>query len=115
MRDRRPLLALTLVLALPQLGAAQDDANVTVIRLTVDATPAPVPALKYTLLPTYGDMQQGSQIPAFYKCFMEPNQVISDKKALDDREKWLKAPLAELPEKELLGYGGWALRQADYA
>ena len=41
------------------------------IRLTVDATPAPKPALRYLLLPELKEMTQGNPIPNYLKCILE--------------------------------------------
>ncbi len=43
----------------------------TVIRLTVDATPAPKPALRYLLLPDLKDMALGNPIPNYLKCVID--------------------------------------------
>ena len=43
----------------------------TLIRLTVDATPAPRPALKYMLLPEIKEMTQGNPIPNYLKCILD--------------------------------------------
>jgi hypothetical protein len=87
-----------------------------VLPLAVSPAAVPVPALKYTLLPELRDTQTGNQIPAFYKCFMEQRHFYGDKGEIEKREKWSTAPLADLAgEKDLVGYGGSGLRQADYA
>lgn len=115
------LAVLSLVVAVVATpGVAQpppkpEDGKV-VVRLTADAAPAPVPALKYPLLPELREMNPGNQVPAFYKGFMEQNYFYYSPEAQQKRDKWLAAPLAELAdEKELVGYGGSGLRQADYA
>lgn len=87
-----------------------------VVPLTVDSTAPPVPALKYHLLPELRETQTGNQVPAFYKCFFEQSHFYGDKEAVAQRKKWSAAPLADLAGvKELIGYGGVGLRQADYA
>ena len=43
----------------------------TLIRLTVDATPAPKPALRYLLLPELREMTQGNPIPNYMKCVLD--------------------------------------------
>lgn len=40
----------------------------TLVRLTVDATPAPKPALRYLLLPELKEMTPGNPIPNYLKC-----------------------------------------------
>jgi hypothetical protein len=49
------------------------------------------------------------------KCFMEQQKFFFDKETLQRREKLLVMPLNELPAQELQEYGGFALRQADWA
>jgi hypothetical protein len=106
-----------LMIPLADLQARADEPakeTVTVIKLAVQATPAPKPALKYLLLPELKEMQQGNPVPAFMKCFMEQNNFYFDKESIEKREKWLACPLAELPAG-LEDYGGASTRQADYA
>ncbi len=82
----------------------------------VDATPTPLPAMKYQLLPEIRDLQAGNQIPAFYKCFMEQNFLFFNKESEEDRERWHYAPLSTLAKvPNLIGYGGGAVRQAHHA
>jgi hypothetical protein len=115
MSPRWILCALMIPLAeLPALADEPAKETVTVIKLTVQATPAPKPALKYMLLPELKVMQQGNPVPAFLKCFMEQNNFYFNKESIEKREKWLTCPLAELPAG-LEDYGGGSTRQADYA
>ncbi|MBA4187107.1 MAG: hypothetical protein C0467_03730 [Planctomycetaceae bacterium] len=87
-----------------------------IIPLTVDATATPRPALKYRLLPELRELQTGNQIQAFYKCFFEQNYLFHNKESTDNQQKWMDAPLKELAGvKELVGYGGTAAKQANYA
>jgi hypothetical protein len=87
-----------------------------VVESAVSPAPAAVPALKYLLLPELRDQQPGNQVQAFYKCFMEQHNFYHDKGEIEKRERWSTAPLADLArEKDLVGYGGSGLRQADYA
>ena len=76
---------------------------------------APKPALQYQLLPELREMNPGNPIQGYLVCFMEQNHFFYDKEAVENREKWQTMPLKDLPVKELHGYGGGALRQADYA
>src|SRR5262249_25468959 len=104
------------LLALPFPIRADEPAPAeTVIRLTVHPAPAARPALRYHLLPELHQMTPGNPIQAYMKCFMEQNHFFHSKEAVAEREKWLTMPLKDLPLKEVRGYGGWALRQADYA
>jgi hypothetical protein len=43
----------------------------TLIRLTVDAMPAPEPALHYLLLPELKEMEPGNPIPNYLKCLLD--------------------------------------------
>ena len=87
----------------------------TLIRLTVQPAAAPKPALRYLLLPELKEMNPGNPIQNYLKCFGEQQKFFFDKEAFERREKLLAMPLKELPARELLEYGGLALRQADWA
>jgi len=94
----------------------QTDGGKWIIPLTVDATAPPKPALKYRLLPELRELQPGNQIQAFYKCFFEQNYLFHNKESTDQQQKWLDAPLKDLAGvKELVGYGGTAVKQAKFA
>jgi hypothetical protein len=114
------VIALATGLVAPTGGLAQPvvqpkDGKI-VVKATVSPAPAASPALKYLLLPELRDQQPGNQVQAFYKCFMEQHAFYRDKGQIDKRERWSTAPLADLAaEKDLVGYGGSGLRQADYA
>lgn len=113
----RPLIVCALLAAWPAVASAQEQpaATETVVRLTVQPRAAPRPALKYQLLPELREMQPGNPIHGYLLCFMEQQHFFFNKESVANREKWQNAPLADLPLKELRGYGGLALRQADYA
>src|SRR4051812_11572281 len=120
MRCRRPLFALALVLG--SLSAATGQPPVEprdgkyVVPLAVDPVGPARPALKHRLLPELREMQPGNQIPAFYKCFFEQNHLFHNKESTDKQKKWMEAPLKELAgEKDLVNYGGSAVKQAHYA
>jgi hypothetical protein len=87
----------------------------TVVQLAVQPMAAPRPALKYQLLPELREMNPGNPIQAYLKCFMEQNNFYFNKESEEKREKYQTMPLAELPVKELQGYGSASLRQADWA
>lgn len=112
MRPWWTLCALLILASLARADAPKE--AVTVIKLTVDARPAPKPALKYLLLPDLKDMRQGNAVLAYYKCFLEQNRLYHGKEEVANREKWLNCPLAELPDN-LTDYGGSSARQAEYA
>jgi hypothetical protein len=102
--------------ARPQPGGPEVKDGKLVLKLTVSPAATPEPSLRYTFLPTIRQRHPGNQIPAFYKCFMEQNHLFFHKDAIEQREKWLTAPLADLKgEKDLVGYGGLAVRQAGRA
>src|SRR5579872_755462 len=87
-----------------------------VVPLAITPMKEPKPSLKYLLLPDARDLNPGNQVAAFYKCFMEQHNLYRNKESIDQREKWVSAPLEELArEKALIGYGGASTRQADYA
>src|SRR4051812_43846416 len=86
------------------------------VPLSVEATAPARPALKYRLMPELREMQTGNQITAFYKCFFEQNNLFHNKESTDKQQKWNAAPLKDLAgERELIGYGGTAVKQAHYA
>jgi hypothetical protein len=89
----------------------------TVVRMTVRPMAAPIPALKYQLLPELSEMNPGNPIQGYLKCFMEENRFFFSKQADDDREKWYDMPLKDLPIDKIRdwGYFGSPLTQADDA
>src|SRR5262249_53549731 len=115
MRRRQLLCVLTLVWPSLALADAASKATETVIAMTVEPMAAPKPALKYLLLPELKEMTPGNPIQAYLKCFCEQQSFFFDKTSIDNREKWLKMPLKELPLAQLHDYGGGALKQADHA
>ncbi|MFO0801185.1 MAG: hypothetical protein U0804_27275 [Gemmataceae bacterium] len=95
-----------------QPGPQVKDGKLT-LKLTASPAAPPVPALRWTLLPTTRDMIPGNQVQGFYKCFGEQHYFYRDKLENEKREKWLNAPLAELRTvAELQNYGGASVRQA---
>ncbi|QJW98335.1 hypothetical protein [Frigoriglobus tundricola] len=120
MRCRWPLFALAHVLAVTFAATAQPPIEPKdgkyVVPLTVDAVAPVRPALKYRLLPDIREVQSGNQVQAFYKCFFEQNHLFHSKESTDKQQKWRAAPLKDLAqEKELVNYGGAAVKQAYYA
>jgi len=113
----RLLFVCALLCVWPICSPGQDSAGdtETIVRLTVQPMAAPVPALKYQLLPELREMNPGNPIQGYLKCFMEQRHFFFDQAMMQKREKWLTMPLHELPLQELQDYGGTALRQADYA
>jgi len=114
------LIAIVAVLASQSTGLAQPvkapREGKWVIPISLDATAPSKPALRNRLLPELRELQPGNQIQAFYKCFFEQNHLFHNKESTDNQQKWLDAPLKELAGvKELIGYGGVAVKQASYA
>lgn len=66
----RRLLACVAILAVTTVPLRAQKPE-TVIRLTVDAMPAPKPALRYLLLPELKEMHPGNPIPVYLKSLME--------------------------------------------
>jgi hypothetical protein len=87
----------------------------TLIRLKIQPTPEPKPALRYLLLPELKEMNPGNPVQNYFKCFMEQQKFFFDKDAFERREKLLAMPLAELKTQDLKAYSGFALTQADWA
>jgi hypothetical protein len=77
--------------------------------------PAPKPALKYQLLPEVRELNPGNPAQNYLKCFAEQRYFFYSKEAASERARFQLMPLAELPLDKLRGYGGSALRQADWA
>jgi hypothetical protein len=107
--------AVLLVSACPGVAGEKAKATETIIRLKVQPARAPRPVLKYQLLPELHEMNPGNAIQGYHKCFSEQQFFFFNKAANEKRDKWATMPLKDLPVKELRGYGGLALRQADYA
>jgi len=99
------------------LGASclNASAGETVIRLNVRPMAAPVPALKYQLLPELSELNPGNAAQNYLKCFMEQRRFFYGKEAVADRARYLAMTLSELPAEQLRTYGGSALKQADWA
>jgi hypothetical protein len=85
------------------------------VRLTVQPMPAPKPALKYQLLPELRELKPGNAAQNYLKCFMEQRYFFFTKEAAAERARYQAMPLGELPADKLRQYGGFALRQADWA
>jgi hypothetical protein len=113
----RTLILCALLIVLPIAGRADEGprADRTVVRMNVQAMPAPKPALRIQLLPQLKEMSPGNPIQGYMKCFMEQQNFFYGKSALDNREKWATMPLKDLPLKELRDHGKFALSQADTA
>src|SRR5262249_43145427 len=87
----------------------------TVVRFDVAARAAPKPALRYQLLPEVSEIEPGTALQQYLKCFMEQNNFYHSKEAEEERAKWQSMPLKDLPVEKLRNYGGRSLRYADTA
>jgi hypothetical protein len=94
--------------------AAPGPAKDRQVTLDVQPAAAPVPALKYQLLPELSEMNPGNAIPGYLRCFGEQQNFFFKKESSDEREHLVNCPLTDL-KPELKSYGGSALRQADHA
>jgi hypothetical protein len=107
----RVLVAAMALAAFP-LGSRGEEAAV---RITVQPMPAPKPALKYQLLPELRELKPGNAAQNYLKCFMEQRLFFYSKEALSERARYQTMPLGDLPADKLRQYGGFILRQADWA
>lgn len=103
-------LAMVVLTAVPPGARAEND----MVRLYVRPAAAPTPALKYALLPDDSDLNPGNPAQAYFRCFMEQSRFFYSEEAVAERERFQTLPLTELPLEKLRGYGGNALRQADW-
>jgi hypothetical protein len=104
------LMALTLA-----AGPSSPGAGETAVRLYVRPMPAPKPALKYQLLPDLEELNPGNAAQNYLKCFMEQRRFFYSNEGVAERARYRKMSLIELRLERLQGYGGSALRQADWA
>ena len=111
----RTLSVCALLIVFPCAARADEPLAPIFARLKVTPQAVPTPALRYQLLPELREMNPGNPVQGFLDCFMEQNNFFFGKDEVDKRDKWLTMPLKDLPLKELRGYGGAALRQADFA
>jgi hypothetical protein len=102
----------------PPVAVAKDGQYVpvteVVTRLEVSAAAAPVPALKFQLLPEVRELHPGNPAHGYLKCFMEQDNLFARKESQDEREKLMTRPLDELQGKSK-NYGGSAVTHAKYA
>lgn len=107
----------TIFLAFPFLIRADEPVPTeTVIRLQVQPTPAPRPALRYQLLPELRDMNPGNPVQGFLMCFVGLDEVFN-KNAREKWgwDKWDDMPLKDLPLDKMRGYGKIVVKQAIHA
>ena len=105
------VLAAVAVVALPLCGGAGEPA----VTLTVRPAAAPVPALKYQLLPEVRELQAGNPAQWYVRCFAEQRNFFFSKDGVATRNRALAAPLADLGNAEFAYFVGTnALKQADW-
>ena len=107
----RVLLTAVALTAFPLNSRAEE----AVVHLTVRPMPAPKPVLKYQLLPELRELNPGNAAQNYLKCFMEQRLFFYSKELAAERARYETMPLGELPADKLRQYGGFILRQADWA
>lgn len=106
------LLGVLTVMSTPAMMMAQEPAeekqpkaNPTVKKLSVSITPAPVPSLKYPLLPPERELRRGNAVVDYYRAFLHlPRRTgndVQDKAFNEYLTKLRVKPLDEWSEKEL--------------
>jgi hypothetical protein len=95
--------------------APRSHAGEAAVRLHVRPAPAPQPALKYQLLPEVRELNPGNPAQYYLRCFAEQRFFFFSKEGVAERTRYLTMPLAKLRAENRQGYGGSALKQADWA
>jgi hypothetical protein len=108
---KRALISIVLLWELSLVSIAQE----TKLDFHVQPMAAPVPALKYQLLPQIEELKPGNAAQNYLKCFMEQHNFFFSKQAVVERERYESLPILELARETLNGYGGGPLTQADWA
>src|SRR5579884_1461127 len=67
--------------------------------LTLTPAAAPVPALKYRLLPLYSELKEGNAVPIYLRLIFERNDAWK-KMLVDKPTKWNALPLNQIPISE---------------
>ena len=102
---QRVLLAIAVLWGLSPVSSAGE----TAVEFHVQPMAAPVPALKYQLLPQVEELNPGNAAQNYLKCFMEQHYFFFSKEAVADRDRFENMPLIDLAREKLEGYGGGAL------
>lgn len=72
-------------------------------KLSVSPASEPHPALKYALLPKYGDITPGNSVPFYYRAILATQSM--PKKALkrfwDNYDRWMEGPPEKMPKQEV--------------
>jgi hypothetical protein len=86
------------------------------IKLTVRPAAAPVPAMKYKLLPDGKDLTPGNAALLYYRSFSPEWSWYNRKPEFwGNVDKWLNMPLEQLPLNDLTWVNGGQLKEADLA
>jgi hypothetical protein len=107
----RIFLAAVLVAVISLTARAED----SIAHLKVQPMPAPKPALLYQLLPEVRELTPGNPAQWYFRCFAERRNLFFNKEVAAERARLLTMPLSKLAKKNLGGYGGSALQEADWA
>ncbi|HEV2971647.1 MAG TPA: hypothetical protein VGY55_16845 [Pirellulales bacterium] len=109
-------LALSLVLALRCSAAEPSAPAETVVKMTVEPMAAPIPALKYQLLPEMSEMNPGNPVQGYLRSLSGRNGFLFGKQSVEERRELLTMPLKDIPIEKLNAYyGGDRLADADYS
>lgn len=71
------------------------------VKLVLQPAPEPRPALKYVLLPPITDRRPGNAAVWYGKVTAEQRQFFGNTELWEKIDKWLEAPLAEIPKDEI--------------
>jgi hypothetical protein len=102
------------VAALGILGSCAR-AEERLVRLSVAPMLAPEPAFKYHLLPEVRELNPGNPFQWYVRCFAEQRNFFFSKAGVAQRNRSLALPLEQIRAEKVQGFGGSALRQADWA
>lgn len=116
----RCLLFLILLMGVGRASAEEPDPSaMPVKKMTIRATAAPVPALRYTLLPELRDTTPGNAVQLYYRAFSPDwiSSVRSNAKLMESVYAATEKPLAELKaDADLAFFRNWnVLREVDRA
>lgn len=91
--------------------AQEPKLNKQVTSLQIAPAKAPIPALKYRLLPGYFDMTQGDALASYLKCFMEQQSFYFSPEGMKTFETYNAAKLDDLPA-DVANFCGSSIRNA---
>ncbi len=104
-------LMLCLLVVSPVLAQEEDRSTVKMSITPKKVTPV---SLRYSLLPDAKDLTPGNAVQHYLKCFSEQNNFYFKKEVVEERQKDLELPLAEL-KKKYKTVGGKHLTRIDDA